>query len=108
MKKNEAKCPIDHTVTLLSGKWKLCIIRELVKKSPMRFTELEREIAGITPTMLTAQLRQFEEELVVHRKVYPTVPPTVEYSLTEIGTAMEPMIMELEKWGLKHMALLNA
>lgn len=107
MKKVEEKCPIDHTIKLMSGKWKLFIVKALVKKSPMRFTELEREISGITPTVLTTQLRQFESELIIHRKVYPTVPPTVEYSLTEIGAAMRPMILELEKWGLQHLHLLE-
>jgi DNA-binding HxlR family transcriptional regulator len=88
---------------MLTGKWKLPIIKALIKRGPKRFTELEREIKDINPTMLTAQLRQLEAEVIINRKIYPTVPPTVEYTLTEIGTAMLPMIIELERWGLQHM-----
>jgi len=105
MKNLEQKCPIEHSVELLSGKWKLPIIQALVAKSPMRFSELERAIHNVTPAMLTAHLRELETELIINRKVYPTVPPTVEYSLTEIGTAMRAMIIELEKWGLLHQQL---
>ncbi len=98
MKKIEITCPVEHCVSLLGGKWKLPIIHALVLKQPKRFKELEREIAGITPTMLTTQLRSMEADALVSRKIYATVPPTVEYSLTELGKSITPMINELAKW----------
>jgi DNA-binding HxlR family transcriptional regulator len=98
----EKKCPIEHAVALLGGKWKLPIIHSLVKQSPRRFKELEREITGITPAMLTQQLRVLESAKLVKRETYATVPPTVEYSLTELGHSTRPMIAELEKWGVFH------
>lgn len=105
MKKVENICPIEHSVTLLGGKWKLSIIHALVKRSPIRFKELEREIAGITPKMLTMQLRSLEDDGLVQRQIFATVPPTVEYRLTEVGESIKPMIKEMEKWGLYHQGL---
>lgn len=101
-------CPIEHSVELLGGKWKLPILHSLIKKSPKRFKELEREIKGITPTMLTTQLRSLETDGLVQREIFATVPPTVEYSLTDIGKTISPMINELEKWGLFHQEYLKS
>lgn len=105
MKKEKLICPIEHSVALLGGKWKLPIIHALVKRSPIRFKELEREIVGITPKMLTTQLRSLEHAGLVKRQIFATVPPTVEYSLTDVGKSIGPMINELEKWGLYHQRL---
>ncbi len=102
MKKIDIDCPVEHCVGLLGGKWKLPIIHALVLKQPKRFKELEREIGGITPTMLTTQLRGLEADGLVSRQVFATVPPTVEYRLTELGKSIKPMINELAKWGLFH------
>ncbi|RAV98218.1 winged helix-turn-helix transcriptional regulator [Pseudochryseolinea flava] len=99
MENIEKRCPVEVAVELLGGKWKLPIIHALVKNSPKRFKELEREITGITPTVLTAQLRMLESARLVKREVYATVPPTVEYSLTDLGKSTQVMILELEKWG---------
>ena len=105
MKKNNKKCPVEHSVQLLGGKWKLPIIHALVKNEVIRFKELERMIIGITPKMLTIQLRSLEADGLVERKVYATVPPTVEYKLSKVGKSIKPMIEELEKWGLYHQSL---
>ncbi|WP_028980711.1 winged helix-turn-helix transcriptional regulator [Sporocytophaga myxococcoides] len=108
MKKIEIKCPVEHSVELLGGKWKLPILHALVNASPKRFKELEREIKGITPTMLTNQLRSLETDGLVSRKIFATVPPTVEYSLTELGKSIKPMMVELQKWGLFHQHYLQS
>lgn len=108
MKKIEIKCPVEHSVELLGGKWKLPILHVLVTASPKRFKELERQIKGITPTMLTNQLRSLEADGLVSRKIYATVPPTVEYSLTELGKSIQPMMIELQKWGLFHQHYLQS
>lgn len=105
MKKNKIICPIEYSVALLGGKWKLSIIHSLVKKSPIRFKKLEREIIGITPKMLTIQLKSLEQDGLIKRVAFATVPPTVEYSLTEIGKSIKPMIDELERWGNYHQQL---
>lgn len=95
----EKRCPVEVAVELLGGKWKLPIIHSLVKDSPKRFKQLEREITGITPAMLTNQLRMLENAKLVKREVYATVPPTVEYSLTDLGKSTRTMILALEQWG---------
>ena len=105
MKKNEKNCPIEHSVELLGGKWKLPIIHALVRHDVVRFKELERMIVGITPKMLSTQLKSLETDGLVERTVYATVPPTVEYKLTEVGQSITPMMNELEKWGLYHQSL---
>lgn len=105
MKKNEKNCPVEHSVQILGGKWKLPIIHALVRNQVVRFKELERMIPGITPKMLTLQLRSLETDGLVERKVYATVPPTVEYRLSGVGRSTKPMIEELEKWGLYHQNL---
>jgi DNA-binding HxlR family transcriptional regulator len=103
MKHSEGVCPIEYTVELMGGKWKLPIIHALTLRSPMRFKELERQINGITPTMLTTQLRKLEAAGLVSREIFATVPPTVEYRLTNFGKTMEPMMREIEKWGIIHL-----
>lgn len=106
MNKTEIKCPIDYSIALLGGKWTLPIIYALVKESPKRFKVLEREINGITPTMLTSRLRALEKDKLIYRKIYATVPPTVEYGLTENAEQLKPVINELEKFGLFHQRLM--
>src|SRR5690606_39691881 len=105
MEKNKIICPIEYSVALLGGKWKLPIIHALVKNDIVRFKELERIIVGISPKMLSMQLKSLEKDGLVERTVYATVPPTVEYKLTEVGWSVKPMMNELEKWGLYHQSL---
>lgn len=98
-------CPIEHALTVVSGKWKMRILYALVKKSPKRFKTIEREVIGITPTVLTSQLRELETDGLIYREVFATVPPTVEYSITATGETIKPMILEIKKWGLYHQSL---
>jgi len=95
--KKEA-CPTETALDLIGGKWKGMILYYLCSDT-RRFNELMRLIPDITQRMLTKQLRDLEAHGVVHREVYPQVPPKVEYSLTGLGETLEPVIRELEKWG---------
>lgn len=101
----EIICPVEYSFQLLGGKWKLPIINVLAKSGIIRFKELERTVVGITPKMLTTQLRSLEADGLVERKIYATVPPTVEYKLSTVGKSIKPMIEEMEKWGLYHQSL---
>ena len=101
-KQEKISCPIEYAVSLLSGKYKLRILWALIQESPKRFKVLEREIKGISPTMLTSQLRELEADGLIGREVFATVPPTVEYKLTEFGQTILPMMEEIKKWGLVH------
>ncbi|MCB0528647.1 MAG: helix-turn-helix transcriptional regulator [Saprospiraceae bacterium] len=96
------ECPFRATLDLLEGKWKFAIIYSLMKKGTLRFKELEREVGGITPRMLIASLKELEANGIVHRKAYATVPPTVEYRLTDCGRTLEPVIESIRAWGEEH------
>lgn len=93
-------CPVTRAVGALGGKWKLHITFHLMQ-GVMRFSELHRAIPGVTQQMLTSQLRELEADGIVHREVYPQVPPKVEYSLTGTGRELEPVIDALIVWGQK-------
>jgi DNA-binding HxlR family transcriptional regulator len=101
-KREKISCPVEYAVSLLSGKYKWRILWALIQESPKRFKVLEREITGISPTMLTSQLRELEADGLIGREVFATVPPTVEYRLTEFGQTILPMMEEIKKWGLVH------
>lgn len=96
-------CPLQHTLELLGGKWKMAIIYQLSLASPKRFKELERSVKGITPTMLTTHLRELEKNGIVTRQAFATIPPTVEYSLTETGHSIIPLAAQLREWGIQHL-----
>lgn len=96
------ECPFRATLDLLEGKWKFAIIYGLMKRGTLRFKELEREVGGITPRMLIAALKELESSGVVQRRAYATVPPTVEYSLTECGRTLEPILTAIREWGEQH------
>ncbi|BCD96531.1 winged helix-turn-helix transcriptional regulator [Marinagarivorans cellulosilyticus] len=91
-------CPTETALDVIGGKWKGMILYYLCSET-RRFNELMRLIPGITQRMLTKQLRDLEANGIVHREVYPQVPPKVEYSLTEIGRTLEPVVRALETWG---------
>lgn len=95
-------CAFRATLDLLEGKWKFAIIYSLLKKGTLRFKELEREVGGITPRMLVASLKELESHAIVARRAYATVPPTVEYSLTDCGRTLEPLITAIQAWGEQH------
>lgn len=91
-------CPVDLTLTLLSGKWKLLTLHHLLQGT-RRFSELEQLMPAISPRMLVKVLRELEEYGLVHRTVHTVVPPRVEYSLTELGRSVAPLIEALRSWG---------
>jgi DNA-binding HxlR family transcriptional regulator len=93
----------ELTLSIIEGKWKLIILCHLGLKGTKRFSELKNLIPNITPKMLTNQLRELEEDGLVHREVYPVVPPKVEYSLTEQGKSLMPILEMLEEWGKNYM-----
>jgi len=101
-------CPIEHTVNLIGHKWKVLILRNLFNSGTQRFIELSKGINGISQKMLTQQLRQLEADGIICRTVYPEVPPKVEYSLTELGRSLGPILEEMNQWGKKHMAQIDA
>ncbi len=88
----------------MGGKWKPLILY-LLSAQTMRFSQLQHQIDGITQKMLTQQLRELEADKIVSRKVYPEIPPKVEYSLTKHGKTLVPLLLDMEKWGLTHRKL---
>lgn len=91
-------CPVETTLMLISDKWKVLILRDLMPGTK-RFSELKRSVGHVTQKVLTAQLRQMEESGLVARTVYPEVPPRVEYSLTELGRSLKPVLDAMWDWG---------
>lgn len=87
-----------EALQLLEGKWKLVIIAQLFANDVIRFSELERQVDGVTQKMLIQQLKQLEKDGLIRRTVYPQVPPKVEYSLTEFGRSLAPAITALREW----------
>lgn len=100
-------CPVNYAVNLLSGKYKLPILYSLISESPKRFKALERDISGISSTMLSNQLKELEQNDLITRKAYATVPPTVEYSITPLGQTLLPILNEVYKWGSMHQSRLT-
>jgi len=96
----ECKSPVEHTLRAIGGKWKPLILWHLHERTH-RFGELQRLIPGITQKMLTQQLRELEGHNLVARKVFPQVPPKVEYSLTPFGRTLKPVLETLCEWGKK-------
>ncbi len=91
-------CPVETTLTLIGDKWKVLILRDLIPGTK-RFGELKRSVGNVSQKVLTAQLRAMEESGLIHRKVYAEVPPRVEYSLTELGQSLKPILDTMENWG---------
>ena len=96
--KDLPKCPIETTLKMLGCKWKVLIIRELLTGTK-RFGELKRAVTGITQKVLTSKLREMEELGLLEREVYPQIPPKVEYSLTERGKSLIPILETMCDWG---------
>ncbi|WP_085833926.1 winged helix-turn-helix transcriptional regulator [Clostridium merdae] len=99
----DKSCPIAHTVDLIGHKWKVLILRNLFHNGTQRFGEIYKGIEGVSQKMLTQQLRQLEADGIIYRKVYPEVPPKVEYSLTALGSSLKPILDEMNKWGTEHL-----
>ena len=97
MKDNNC-CPVEATLDLIGGKYKALILWHLAE-GKLRFSELKKLVANATPKMLTQQLRELEAKNLVHRQVYPIIPPKVEYSLTELGVSLMPVLVAMRDWG---------
>jgi len=97
-KENLPECDVATTVQLIGSKWKLLILRNLLIR-PWRFNELHKSLEGISQKVLTENLRAMESDGIINRTVYPEVPPRVEYSLSELGETMRPILDAMEIWG---------
>lgn len=101
MQNNQKGCPVQITLNVIGGKWKPVILYYLKGKT-LRFNELLKQIDAITQKMLTLQLRQMEHDGLIKRKIFPQVPPKVEYSITPYGESLQPILKSMCEWGLKH------
>lgn len=101
------RCFFELTLQVIGGKWKPVILNHLAVTGTMRFGELKRGIDRITEKMLTQQLRELAADGLVHREVYHQVPPKVEYSLTEVGRTLIPVLMHMREWGVSYERYLN-
>jgi DNA-binding HxlR family transcriptional regulator len=95
-------CPVEATLDAIGGRWKVLILHELFNGT-RRFGELHRSLRGITQKMLTQQLREMEHDGLIHREVYMQVPPKVEYSLTDLGKTLQPVLDAMHLWGKKYL-----
>jgi len=91
-------CPVETTLTLIGNKWKVLILRDLLSDTK-RFGELKKSIGSVSQKVLTAQLRDMEANGLLTRTVYPEVPPRVEYTLTDLGMSLQPVLSSLQLWG---------
>jgi len=99
---DEYSCPVTATMQVLGGKWKPILINAIYHTSPARFGELKRSVKGITQSMLTSQLRQLEDDGIISRKIYAEIPPRVEYTLTEFGLTLSPIMQAMAEWGKQY------
>ena len=97
-------CPFHLAMSMLEGKWKFAILYVLSAQGTLRFKELERAIPEISSRMLTKDLKHLEQKGIVDRKAYATIPPKVEYSLTDIGHSIAPVMASITKWGEAYIA----
>ncbi len=95
---NLPACPVEVTLLLLSNKWTILILRDLLT-GKKRFGELKKSLSGVSQKVLTANLRSLEEKGIIEREVFPEVPPRVEYKLTELGKTLEPILDSMHAWG---------
>lgn len=98
----ERKSPVEATIDMIGGKYKALILWNL-SDGRRRFSELKKTIAGATPKMLTQQLRELEAQKLIHREVFAVVPPKVEYSLTEMGKSLMPILIAMRDWGMEYL-----
>lgn len=102
-KNQEEVCPVIQAQTIVAGKWKIIILWHLSRKT-RRFNELQKLLPDISKGILTRQLRELEDDKMVHREVYKEVPPKVEYSLTELGNSFIPILDSMGEWSKKHLS----
>lgn len=98
MARKSVGCPVETTLAVIHGRWKVLVIHHLLD-GVKRFGELHRALAGISHRTLTQQLRELEAHRLIRRKVYPEVPPRVEYSLTPLGESLHPVLIAMHEWG---------
>lgn len=101
-------CPMELGINILSGKWKLMILWRIYRGKVIRFNELQRQVGKITTKTLTGQLKELEELKIVRRTVYPETPPRVEYSLTETGETLTPILQSLCDWGKSYQQYIDS
>ena len=99
-------CPVASTLELIGGKYKALILWHL-SENTLRFSELRKSISGATAKMLTQQLREMEAQDLIHREVFPIIPPKVEYSLTELGRSLLPILVAMRDWGTTYLKTKN-
>ncbi len=99
-------CPVATTLEMIGGKYKALILWHL-SDGKLRFSELKKLISSATPKMLTQQLRELEENELIHREVYPVIPPKVEYSLTDTGKSLIPVLLSMRDWGATYLRANN-
>lgn len=100
------RCPVEATLDLIGGKYKALILWHL-SDGKLRFNQLRSQIKGVTPKMLTQQLRELESHKLIHREVFPIIPPKVEYSLTDLGRSLMPILMAMRDWGAEYLRSKN-
>ena len=106
MSKPIPDCPVEMTLQLIGDKWKILILRDLLTGTK-RFGELKKSVTGITQKVLTSNLRSMESSGLVTREVFPEVPPRVEYTLTDTGYSLEPILDSMYSWGENYKRKLN-
>ena len=99
---DENSCPVAATMQVLGGKWKSILINAIYLTAPARFGELRRSVTGITQSMLTSQLRELEKDGIISRKIYAEIPPRVEYTLTDFGLSLSPIMLAMAEWGKQY------
>lgn len=100
---DKPQCPMVYTLSIMGGKWKLVILWHLVLSEVKRYGELKKHIGGITHKMLSQQLKELESDGLIIRKEYPQIPPKVEYSLSQKGASLIPVLKTMCEWGQEHM-----
>ena len=101
MRKIYTPCPVEYTASMIANKWKILILRDLLTGTK-RYNELTKSVVGISAKVLTENLRELESDGIIERKVYPEVPPKVEYYLTDKGNDLRPIIDLMKEYGLKY------
>lgn len=102
----DSTCPVESTLELIGGKYKALILWHL-SDGKLRFSQLRKAITGATPKMLTQQLRELETQELIHREVFPVIPPKVEYSLTALGESLMPVLTAMRDWGANYLRSKN-
>ena len=100
----DLRCPVARTLDIIGDRWTILILRDLLLEGPRKFQDLERSLAGISPTTLSARIKQLERHALVERRFYAQHPPRAEYVLTERGRTLGPVLKALLDWGTRHAA----